>query len=90
MPCNVDVATQGILKLAEEADPSGIRTMGVLTKPDLATKTATKDAIVNLVLRKRSILRLRYYVIKNRSADDNSFTISDRVDTEKAFFSALP
>lgn len=43
MPCNVDVATQKILKLAEEADPGGIRTTGVLTKPDLVTKRATQD-----------------------------------------------
>ena len=90
MPCNIDVVTQGILKLAEDADPSGIKTMGVLTKPDLATETATQDAIVNLVLGKRSILRLGYYIVKNRSADDNSSTISDRIAAEKAFFSAPP
>jgi hypothetical protein len=90
MPCTVDIATQQILKLAEMADPSGIRTMGVLTKPDLATETATKDAIIKLVLGKRSILKLGYYIVKNRNADDNNSTISDRIAAEKAFFAAPP
>lgn len=58
MPCNVDITTQEVLKLAEMADPDGIRTMGVLTKPDLATEATTKDAIINLVSGKRGILNL--------------------------------
>jgi hypothetical protein len=83
MPCNVDVATQEILKLAEAADPSGVRTMGVLTKPDLATEKAIQDAIIDLVLGKRSILKLGYHVVKNRSADDND-------STEHVFFRGPP
>jgi hypothetical protein len=38
IPCNVDIATQEILERAEEVDPDGIRTLGVLTKPDLVDK----------------------------------------------------
>ena len=53
MPCNVDIATQEILKLTEAADPEGTRTIGVLTKPDLATETATCDAVMDLVLGRR-------------------------------------
>ena len=90
MPCNVDITTQEILKLAEAADPSGARTMGVLTKPDLATENATKDAIIGLVQGKRSILKLGYYIVKNRSADDNDSAVTDRVAAEEAFFTAPP
>ncbi|KAF4630112.1 hypothetical protein G7Y89_g8030 [Cudoniella acicularis] len=90
IPYNVDLATQEILKLAEAADPGGIRTMGVLTKPDLVTERTTKDAIIDLVLGKRSNLRLGYYIVKNRSADDNISTVSDRLAAEKAFFMAPP
>ncbi|KAI3322876.1 P-loop containing nucleoside triphosphate hydrolase protein [Xylariaceae sp. AK1471] len=79
-----------ILRLAETADPDGVRTMGVLTKPDLATEKATKDAIVNLVLGKRNPLKLGYCVVKNRSADDESSTIFDRLSAEKAFFMCRP
>lgn len=88
IPCNVDNATQEILKLAEIADPEGVRTMGVLTKPDLATETATQDAVVNLVAGKGSTLKLGYYVVKNRSADDTISTLSERASAEAAFFSA--
>ena len=58
IPCNVDIATQEILKLAEKFDPDGVRTMGVLTKPDLASERATQDAVIDLVQGKRNALRL--------------------------------
>ncbi|PNY26227.1 Interferon-induced GTP-binding protein Mx1 [Tolypocladium capitatum] len=90
MPCNVDIATQEILKLAEAADPEGTRTMGVLTKPDLAMEIATRDAIIDLVVGKRSYLKLGYYVVKNRSADDITSTLAERAAAEKAFFMAPP
>lgn len=90
MPCNIDIATQEILKLAKVADPSGVRTMGVLTKPDLASERTTQDAIMNLVLGKGSILKLGYYLVKNRSADDSNSTASDRINAENSFFMAPP
>jgi hypothetical protein len=90
MPCNVDITTQEILKLAERADADGIRTMGVLTKPDLATERPTQDAVIDLVLGKRNNLKLGYYVVKNRSADDNTSTTTARLAAEQAFFTASP
>ncbi|KAK2758928.1 interferon-induced GTP-binding protein Mx1 [Colletotrichum kahawae] len=86
--CTVDIATQEILKLAEAADPEKVRTMGVLTKPDLVTETATRGAIIDLVLGRRSTLKLGYYMVKNRSADDNFSTLSERAAAEQAFFMA--
>ncbi|WQF76282.1 Putative dynamin, P-loop containing nucleoside triphosphate hydrolase [Colletotrichum destructivum] len=56
--CSVDIATHEILKPAEIADPEGVRTMGVLTKPDFVTGMATQGMIIDLVLVKRSTLRL--------------------------------
>jgi hypothetical protein len=41
LPFNVNITTQEILKIAEKADPSGVRTIGVLTKLDLVTKVAS-------------------------------------------------
>ncbi|KAH8690854.1 P-loop containing nucleoside triphosphate hydrolase protein [Talaromyces proteolyticus] len=35
VPANVDIVTQEIIELAQEVDPEGERTLGVLTKPDL-------------------------------------------------------
>ena len=40
VPANVDIATQEIIQMAEDADPRGQRTLGVLTKPDLVDKGA--------------------------------------------------
>jgi hypothetical protein len=33
LPCNLNIATQEILALAEDVDPTGERTLGILTKP---------------------------------------------------------
>ncbi|KAL2015273.1 hypothetical protein VTK56DRAFT_5929 [Thermocarpiscus australiensis] len=90
VPCNVDIATQEILKLATDADPTGLRTMGVLTKPDLATERATQQVIIDLVLGKRNDLKLGYCVVKNRSADDDLSSLQDRDDAEKVFFKSEP
>jgi hypothetical protein len=86
LPSNVDVTTQEILKMAEKADPGGVRTMGVLTKPDLVTEVVSQKAIKDLVLGKGKPLRLGYCVVKNRSADDALSTVSERLTQEKAFF----
>jgi hypothetical protein len=40
VPANVDIATQEIIQMAEDADPHCQRTLGVLTKPDLVDKGA--------------------------------------------------
>ncbi|KDN66110.1 putative interferon-induced GTP-binding protein Mx1 [Colletotrichum sublineola] len=90
IPCNVDIATQEVLTLANEVDREGIRTMGVLTKPDLATERATQQIVCELIEGKRHQLRLGYCIVKNRSADDDTSTLRDRNMSENAFFSTTP
>ncbi|KAJ4389660.1 hypothetical protein N0V93_007132 [Gnomoniopsis smithogilvyi] len=90
IPCNIDIATQEILKLAKEADPSGSRTMGVLTKPDLVLERAMKQNIVDLIQGKRQDLKLGYCVVKNRGADDENSTLQKRNAEELAFFRQEP
>jgi dynamin 1-like protein len=43
-PADADVATSDALQLAREADPAGERTIGVLTKVDLAAAAAAAGA----------------------------------------------
>ncbi|TLD09838.1 hypothetical protein PspLS_12042, partial [Pyricularia sp. CBS 133598] len=79
LPSNVDVATQEILTFAEEVDPTGDRTLGILTKADLVTERTASLAVVSLVEGKRKPLKLGYHVIANRGGDDhgeydNAFT----------------
>ncbi|KAK2018162.1 dynamin family protein [Colletotrichum eremochloae] len=90
IPCNVDVATQTILTYAAEADPEGKRTLGVLTKPDLVSENATREAAMDLIRGKRRDIQLGYYVVKNRGADDTSSSKEERDYQEKAFFSEGP
>ena len=52
VPANVDIATQEILEKAEEVDLDGVRTLGILTKPDLVDKGAEKDVVTLIEGRK--------------------------------------
>ena len=52
IPANVDIATSEILEKANQVDPEGERTVGVLTKPDLVDKGAEEE--VRQVLMNRS------------------------------------
>jgi GTPase SAR1 family protein len=90
VPCNVDIATQEILKLAKDNDPNGSRTMGVLTKPDLAPERAVQQNILDLIQGKRQDLKLGYCVVKNRGADDEDSSLQKRDNDEKAFFRQEP
>lgn len=89
-PCTSDVATQQIFARAEEVDPEGKRTIGVLTKPDLLGEEATRDAIIELVRGDRKPLKLGYFVVKNRGADDTTSSLSQRHKNERAFFRKSP
>ncbi|EGO57318.1 hypothetical protein NEUTE1DRAFT_121778 [Neurospora tetrasperma FGSC 2508] len=77
LPANVDVMTQEILALAEQYDPDGERTLGVLTKPDLVIERSAKEAVCNLVAGRKKALNLGYYLVKNRGGDDNDDSKDD-------------
>ncbi|KAK0616433.1 P-loop containing nucleoside triphosphate hydrolase protein [Immersiella caudata] len=93
VPCNADIANQAIIRLASEVDPEGQRTLGVLTKPDLAAaEMATMQAAADLVRGRRRDLKLGYCIVRNRGADDNSVTLDmeARNAQEREFFSSSP
>ncbi|KAK4457687.1 P-loop containing nucleoside triphosphate hydrolase protein [Cladorrhinum samala] len=82
LPCNVDIATQEILSLAEEYDKTGQRTLGVLTKPDLVKERSAKASVCSLVMGERKTLNLGYYIVRNRGGDDdeNDADLEERED----------
>ncbi|KAG8167920.1 hypothetical protein KVR01_003609 [Diaporthe batatas] len=90
IPCNIDIATQEILKLAKDADPNGTRTVSVLTKPDLTLERAMQQNILDLIQGKRQDLKLGYCVVKNRGADDGDSSLAKRDEEERAFFRQEP
>lgn len=49
---NIDITTQEIIKISRELDPEGIRTLRILTKPDLIDK-GVEDKIIKLVEEKQ-------------------------------------
>ncbi|KAK7708906.1 hypothetical protein SLS64_006386 [Diaporthe eres] len=80
----------GILRLAKDADPNGSRTVGVLTKPDLAPERAMQQNILDLIQGRRQELTLGYCVVKNRGADDKISSLQKRDEEERAFFLQEP
>jgi len=86
VPANVDIATQEILTMAEEFDPTGIRTIGVLTKPDLVDAGAEQQ-VIDLVHGKKDKLILGWYLVRNLGQQqlESSATV-DRHYTEMNFF----
>ena len=89
IPSNTDIATQEILSIAKEVDPKGLRTLGVLTKPDLIDKGGEEN-VMSLVEGKRNPLRLGYCIVRNRGQSELSNDAATRHKTEKDFFSTEP
>ncbi|XP_069744945.1 interferon-induced GTP-binding protein Mx1-like isoform X3 [Narcine bancroftii] len=87
VPCNVDIATTEALKMAQEVDPSGDRTLGILTKPDLIDK-GTEVSVVNVMQNMVVELKKGYMMVKCRGQKDinNQMIMSDAILKEKEFF----
>ncbi|OJZ80455.1 hypothetical protein ASPFODRAFT_65865 [Aspergillus luchuensis CBS 106.47] len=54
VPANVDIATQEIIEIARELDPDGIRTLRILTKPDVVDEGA-EEKIIDLNLGQKDL-----------------------------------
>lgn len=87
VPATQDVATIEALEWAAKADPSGHRTIGVITKPDLIDDGAEKEVAV-VLSNKRKPLKLGYIMVKNRSQREVEENVSVQVarHNEAEFF----
>ncbi|KAK7177566.1 interferon-induced GTP-binding protein Mx1 [Paraphaeosphaeria sporulosa] len=82
VPCNVDIATQEILERAEDVDPEGIRTLGVLTKPDLIDQGG-EGAVMDLMEERKHRLRLGWHLLRNPGQSDlNAGRCRHTIETE--------
>ncbi|XP_073687802.1 interferon-induced GTP-binding protein Mx2-like [Garra rufa] len=79
VPCNTDIATTEALKMAQEVDPEGIRTVAILTKPDLIDKGTEKN-ILKIVNNKVIPLLKGYIMVKCRGQQQ----INDEIPLEEA------
>jgi replication fork clamp-binding protein CrfC len=82
---NTDLANSDGLKLAREVDPSGDRTIGVLTKIDLMDPGTD---VMDILSGKIIPLRLGYCAVVNRGQRDidTNKSISKALEAEKNFF----
>ncbi|CAF4837128.1 unnamed protein product [Rotaria sp. Silwood1] len=88
-PANVDIATVESFTIAREVDPTGIRTIGVITKSDLASN---HDTLIQQLLMDRPDvfhLKLGFIAVRNRSTEEK-ISLEDARKREKEFFSQHP
>ncbi|TKS65634.1 Mx Interferon-inducible [Collichthys lucidus] len=87
VPCNVDIATTEALKMAQEVDPDGERSLGILTKPDLVDK-GTENTTVEIVHNEVIHLKKGYMIVKCRGQKEitENVSLTEAIEREKAFF----
>ncbi|KAI9350922.1 P-loop containing nucleoside triphosphate hydrolase protein [Obelidium mucronatum] len=87
VPANVDVHNTEILQAAEAADPLGVRTISIITKPDLIDIGA-EGQVVELLLNRKKMLKLGYHAVKCRGQKDlnDGVSIADGITKEAEFF----
>ncbi|XP_028095620.1 dynamin-related protein 3A-like isoform X1 [Camellia sinensis] len=88
-PANSDLATSDALQMAKEADPTGSRTIGVITKLDIMDRGTNAR---NFLLGKVVPLRLGYIGVVNRSQEDinKNRSIAEALAYEEQFFRDNP
>ncbi|KAL6885252.1 P-loop containing nucleoside triphosphate hydrolase protein [Trichoderma longibrachiatum] len=83
-----DYANQIVLKLARDTDPRGLRTLGIITKPDtLAPDSASEKSYISLAKNLDVVFRLGWHVLRNRDTDADTWSLAQRDTQEKDFFS---
>ncbi|XP_036413420.1 interferon-induced GTP-binding protein Mx2-like [Colossoma macropomum] len=87
VPCNVDIATTEALKMAQEVDPEGKRTLAILTKPDLVDRGTEKN-ILDVVRNQVIPLSKGYIIVKCRGQKqiDEKISLEQATQVERDFF----
>lgn len=83
-----DFALQKVTKYARRLDLEGIRTLGLITKPDtLYEGSDSERAYVELAQNKDVKFRLGWHVLRNRDFHSRTVSTSERDRIESEFFS---
>jgi GTPase SAR1 family protein len=82
-----DLELQPVLaREARQFDPTGARTLGIITKPD-KTETPEREAQFLELARNENIkFKLGWHVLRNRAPNEMDATSEERKRTEKKFF----
>ncbi|KAH8594232.1 P-loop containing nucleoside triphosphate hydrolase protein [Bisporella sp. PMI_857] len=87
---DIEYSKQIVLRIIKELDPKGIRTLGIITKPDMTLTTAREAEFINLAANKdhKNKLQLGWHVLRNRSHDEDDFGPEERKQAEAEFFAS--
>jgi len=84
-----DYANQIVLRMSQQCDPTGYRTLGVITKPDtLVPGSGSEGAYIALAANQDVEFRLGWHVVKNMDSDKGASTLAERDARETEFFAA--
>ena len=92
VPASSDVDTQGIIQRARRYDKDGVRTVGIITKPDLIN-AGTEQRVARLAKNMdRTKLNLGFFLLKNPAPAElrEGLSPAARKRAEQAFFSCEP
>lgn len=91
VPCNQDIATVDILERASVIDPMGLRTIAVLTKPDLINPGGEAE-VLEILENKKKPLKLGYIMVKNMTQKqlNDKLTVEEARADELRFFAEHP
>lgn len=82
-----DYANQIVLRLARDADKSGTRTLGVITKPDtLVEGSESQQMFISLARNQDVQFRLGWHALRNIDSDQGISSLNDRDLKEREFF----
>lgn len=87
VPANIDIATTEALQMASKVDPTGQRTLGILTKPDLVDK-GMEDMVIRTVNNEVIQLKKGYLIVKCRGQQDinDKLDLVNALEKERRFF----
>lgn len=79
---------QDVTEFASKADPQGLRTIGLITKPDkVDERSESETSWIRLASNEDVELNLGWHILKNRSFEQKHFTSAQRDEDEERFFS---
>jgi GTP-binding protein EngB required for normal cell division len=84
-----DFNNQSITKYSRQIDPKGVRTLGLITKPDTLDEGSEMERFyIELAQNKDVKFRLGWHVLRNRDFSMRNCTLEERNRIEEAFFSS--
>lgn len=84
-----DFNNQSITRYSREIDPEGVRTLGLITKPDTLDEGSDSERFyIELAQNKDVKFRLGWHVLRNRDYSARESSLEERNRAEEQFFSS--